>query len=214
MPLIHIENNGPQCSWGIWEIQESSKELIQLLEPRSSEATYLRYIEHEAKKCESTAARLVIKQILEQRDEEYLGILKDANNRPYLADASYNISLSHTENYAVGIVHQSKVVGIDMERIQGKLLKIAKRILSTEEQKEVNSNLDKLTIYWSAKETLYKIHSKRQLFFNRDLLISPFQLQNKGTLQGFLRSGDGQLRKHIIHYHKFKNHYICYGQSS
>ena len=214
MPLIHIEHQNPQCSWGIWEIQESSEKLIDLLEPRASEANYLNYIEHEQKKCESAAARLVIKQILAQKEEEYFGILKDANKKPYLADASYNISLSHTDSYAVGIVHGSNAVGIDVEKIRDKLLKIAHRVLSQEEQKAVKGDLDKLTIYWSAKETLYKIHSKRQLFFNRDLLVEPFDLQKKGALQTYIRQENGQLKPYQVYYHKFKNYYICFGHGS
>lgn len=213
MPLIHIENISPQCSWGIWEIKENSQDLIQQLSPRSSEAYYLKDIEHETKKCESAAARLVIKKIVEQRGEEYLGVLKGTNGKPYLADGSFRISLSHTENYAVGIVHTSKEVGIDIERVQDKLLKIAKRILSKDEQKDVQGNLDKLTIYWSAKETLYKIHSKGQLFFNSDLLISPFQLKPKGKLQSFLRV-DEVLSEHTLYYYSFnKDYYICFGQA-
>ncbi|OJJ17880.1 hypothetical protein BKI52_28905 [marine bacterium AO1-C] len=211
MPLIHIEHKGPQCSWGIWEIEENSQELVDLLSPRASEANYLKYIEHEKKRCESAAARLVIKQILEQKQEEYFGILKDANNKPYLSDASYNISLSHTDQYAVGIVHQSKAVGIDVEMIREKLLKISNRVLSQEEQQAVKGDLEMLTVYWSAKETLYKIHSKRQLFFNRDLIIDPFQLQQKGILQAYIRQDNGQLKPHQVYYHKFKNYYICFG---
>lgn len=214
MPLIHVENISPQCSWGIWEINESSRELIQQLSPRSSEAFYLKDIEHEAKKCESAAARLVIKQILEQKGEEYMGILKGTNGKPYLVDGSFRISLSHTENYAVGIVHTSKEVGIDIERVQEKLHKIAKRILSKDEQKDVKGNLEKLTIYWSAKETLYKIHSKGQLFFNNDLLISPFELQSRGTLQSFLRVNN-VLNEHTLYYYHFnKDYYICFGQAN
>ncbi|EAY29253.1 4'-phosphopantetheinyl transferase family protein [Microscilla marina] len=214
MPLIHVENSNPQCSWGIWEIKESSQELIQALSPRSSEAFYLNDIEHEAKKSESTAARLVIKKLLELQHEEYMGILKGTNGKPYLADGAYRISLSHTENYAVGIIHTSKEVGIDIERVQGKLLKIAKRILSKEEQKEVNNNLEKITVYWSAKETLYKIHSKGQLFFNSDLLVSPFRLAQRGELQSFLRV-NGTLNEHTLHYYCFnKDYYICFGQAN
>ncbi len=212
MPLIHIEHQEPQCSWGIWEIEENSRKLLDLLSPRASEAKYLNYIEHEKKKCESTAARLVIKQLLEQREEEYFGILKDANNKPYLSDASYNISLSHTDRYAVGIVHQSKVVGIDVEMIREKLFKIYHRVFSPEEQEAVEGDLDKITVYWSAKETLYKIHSKRQLFFNRDLIIEPFALQPKGVLKAYIRQDDGQMKPHKVYYHKFKNYYICFGQ--
>lgn len=212
MPLIHLENLNPQCTWGIWEIQENSQELIQQLAPRSSEAFYLRYIEHEVKRRESAAARLVIKHILEQKNEEYMGILKNATGKPYLADGAYRISLSHSTKYAAGIVHTSQEVGIDIERVQEKLLPISKRVLSLDEQKDVGGNLEKLAVYWCAKETLYKIYSKGQVFFNRDLLISPFKLQKQGTLKSLLKVDPDNVKEYKLHYYKFKNdYYICFG---
>src|SRR3712207_8655610 len=41
------------------------------------------------------------------------------------------------------------------------------------------NNLEKLCIYWCAKETLYKVHSEKQLDFRKNIKIEKFQ--NEGS---------------------------------
>lgn len=78
--------------------------------------------------------------------------------KPYLKDAAVNISISHSCEYAAVMVAPG-CCGMDVEMISGRAARVAHKFLSVEERNELageNQNL-LYTLFWSAKESLYKI---------------------------------------------------------
>lgn len=184
MPLIRLENVSSACSWSLWKIEEPTKELVGMLQPVESDRRQLQAIRNEEKQREWLASRLAAKCILEAWGHQYRGISKDQDDKPWLVALPFRISISHTADYGAAFIHREQKVGIDIEHPKEKLLRIQHKFLSVSELSDAQDRIDKLCIYWCAKEVLYKLHDRKQLIFNRNLRIAPFEMQQKGQLTG------------------------------
>ena len=116
--------------------------------------------------------------------DEAVEIKYDDKGKPYLAEDSRHISISHSHDKLAIIVNEKESTGIDIELIRDKVLKIKHKFLSTTELKDANDDVDKLLIYWAAKETLYKIYGLKEVDFIEHLFVKPFTKHNFGTIIG------------------------------
>ncbi|MES2567625.1 MAG: 4'-phosphopantetheinyl transferase superfamily protein [Bacteroidota bacterium] len=108
----------------------------------------------------------------------------DEKGKPYLLNDSRHISISHSHDRLAIIVNKSESTGIDIELIREKVLKIKHKFLNEGELKDAGDNVEKLLIYWAAKETLYKIYGLKEVDFIEHLLVKPFTKHNLGTIIG------------------------------
>jgi phosphopantetheinyl transferase len=77
--------------------------------------------------------------------------------KPFLPGEEYHFSISHCGDYAAAIVSRDKRVGVDIEIPVEKILWIKDKFLSTEELADFgDKDIDQLTLYWSAKEAVFK----------------------------------------------------------
>lgn len=184
MPLIRLENVSSLCSWALWKIEEPAEELVEMLQPMDDDWAQLRAIRHAEKQREWLASRLTAKQLLEAGGNEYRGISKDQYDKPSLVGLPFRISISHTAQYGAAIIHRDQKVGIDIEYPKEKLRRIQHKFLSVSELNDARGQVDKLCVYWCAKEVLYKLHDHKQLIFNQHLHVAPFEIQKNGRLNG------------------------------
>jgi 4'-phosphopantetheinyl transferase len=180
MPLEKLEASNERA-WGLWHIRESEAELIDLI--REFE-TIPPTITHEQKRLEFCVGRVLAKTLLEKLSVKFEGIIKDEFGKPFFKNNPYQLSLSHSYPYVGALIDKNKSVGIDVEQIKSKLLKIAPRVLHPTELKDAGDNEIKHCIYWCAKEALVKIYGKKDLVFAENLIIKPFTLQNEGNISG------------------------------
>jgi 4'-phosphopantetheinyl transferase len=141
-------------------------------------------ITHEQKRLEFCVGRVLAKTLLEKLSVKFEGIIKDEFGKPFFKNNPYQLSLSHSYPYVGALIDKNKSVGIDVEQIKSKLLKIAPRVLHPTELKDAGDNEIKHCIYWCAKEALVKIYGKKDLVFAENLIIKPFTLQNEGNISG------------------------------
>jgi len=180
MPLETIENS-PDIVWGLWKITEDEQTLTAEVAPFE---TIPENITNKSKRLEFIGARVLVKHLLEYRDVKFRGLTKDEFGKPFLKGLDFQISLSHSYPYVAAVIHQQHAVGIDVEQPKEKLLKIAPRILHPAEQLDAGKNVVKHCIYWCAKESLIKIHGKKDLVFAENLRIDPFIQGTHGELIG------------------------------
>jgi phosphopantetheinyl transferase len=179
MPVARITSLGENSCWALWKIEEEEEDLsYQAMESCPEDVI------SSQKRLEYLAGRALMKSMMEQLGHGYVGMRKDEAGKPFLKNSDYQVSLSHSFPYAAAQVHYSRPVGIDLEQPKEKLLRIASRILSPSEEEDAGDQITKHCIYWCAKEALYKIHGKRGLHFNSQLLLYPFQLKANGDLVG------------------------------
>jgi phosphopantetheinyl transferase len=183
MPLVRSETTGEASAWGLWQITETEEELsYAALESCPEE------IISPAKRKEFLAGRALVKALVEKVGFQYSGIRKDEQGKPYLRDQHHEISLSHSSPYVAAQVDAKAPVGIDIEQPKEKLLRIAPRMLSEQEQKDAGDDIVKHCVYWCAKEAMYKLYGKRGLHFHNELNIDPFTLKRSGELRGYIKS--------------------------
>ena len=168
-------------------------------------------LHHETKKQEFLAGRLALQQALTLLEHEYKGIKKDENGKPYLIDyqidykddnkenniENIHISLSHSYPFACALVSKqvsrcagtlSGACGVDIEQPKEKVLKVASRVFSENEIIFLEKDLTKNTVFWCAKEVLYKIYGKGEVNFKENLFIFPFENQTENQTESSIKN--------------------------
>lgn len=110
-------------------------------------------------------------------------ILYNEIGAPYI-DGEGFISISHANN-AVGMAYCKEFpVGLDLEPIHEKVMRVKHKFLSEEENKTLDSSsVEEMIKVWSGKEALYKMAGRKSIIFSEHLHLEKLDAQNwKGTL--------------------------------
>jgi 4'-phosphopantetheinyl transferase len=180
MPLENLHKR-EDYAWALWKIQEEETILKDLVYPFEIVPEHVTNI---TKRLEFLAARVLIRELMLKFQLEFKGLTKDEFGKPFLSGYDFQVSLSHSYPYVAAVIHRTKSVGIDIEQPKQKLLKVAPRVLHAEELLDAGTDLEKHCVYWSAKESLLKIHGRKDLTFAENLLIDPFSKEKEGQLIG------------------------------
>jgi 4'-phosphopantetheinyl transferase EntD len=129
---------------------------------------------------------------------------KDANNRPtlWVNGIQWFISITHAAHMAGIYLSKNKNVGIDLELVDTRILRVSQKFLNDAEQNfaGLTNQIAEMTLIWSAKETLYKLYSKKELDFKKHLNIGPFKLdQTEKYFWGVIVKDDFS-KKQKIHF--------------
>lgn len=209
MPLF-LQKEAPQAlSLFVWKATEETSFFVDfLLEPEKQEFLL---ISHPNKQKEFAAVRYMAQLICKENfGLAYQGIKKDENGKPYFYGISYEISISHCLPYVAIALHASQSVGVDIEKEQEKLLRVAPRVFSEMEINFCKDNLRKTCILWSCKETLYKIYAKKGLIFQTDLLIENFDDLTK-PIQAKIQTHTYLQNCQLYHCELEQGIHLCYG---
>lgn len=173
-----ILNNGGLL--GVWKITETYDELLEMLTKENQEKVlkHLSNIKSPKRALEWLSIRVVL-QILTNDNKT---VMHTSEGQPYLSDGSFQISISHSKDYAVVLLHKTKKVGVDIENISDRILKIEKRFISNNEYIDPSKRVLHLIIHWCVKETLYKLMNSSNVIFKNHLHVSPFSINNKGVI--------------------------------
>lgn len=160
------------CQWAIWKQEETIEELLAIL-PAAGIAyrEQLNKFSSETRKKEWLSVRVLLYKMLE--DEKQISY--HSSGRPYLADNSASISISHTKKYVAVIVAKDLQVGIDIERTGERIKRVVHKFVKEEElpdqpDKEV-ADIELYTILWSAKETMFKCMDTEAVDFREHLHV-------------------------------------------
>jgi 4'-phosphopantetheinyl transferase len=180
MPLEKIVLE-TERAWALWRITEDEDTLSAQLETIESPPST---ITNMGKRLEWIAGRLLVKEVSKRMELPFQGIVKDEYGKPYPSGYPYHLSLSHSFPYVATIFDKRGPVGIDLEQPKDKLLRVAHRIHSVTELQDAGTDIVKHCVYWCAKETLIKIHGKKDLVFAENMHIEPFELREEGDIRG------------------------------
>ena len=117
------------------------------------------------KSLESLAARYCLWELMKSLDLATLVLNQDYRQRPFLNHPIWHISISHSYPYAAACISKKPFTGIDLEKNDRNVQKIAPRFLNPTELELLNEDALKLTLAWSAKESIYKAVRKPGLSF-------------------------------------------------
>ena len=162
---------------------------------------------HPKRQREWLASRILVYELLQQFTPQPLPLQRDQNGKPYFDAPDLHVSITHSPHLAAVVLSDRYEVGIDIELVSPKALRVADKFL-TEEEKQYTGGDEQLTcLYWSAKETLYKMYSRRQLVFKENLFVSPAEAPN--VLQGRVQM-ESFLKLYQIYHDTIENHVLTY----
>lgn len=176
MPIHFHKKYSNDAQVLVWHITESISDMTSLIKLDNNETEILENIKAPHKKLEYALGQYSLRKLLELINIPFAGIYKDENGKPHLNNSEAHISISHTPEFLAVAYHPTQKLGIDLEKERPQILKIAHRVFSEAEVLEINDDIYKATVMWSAKEALYKLYGKRKVDFRENLFVN---LKNK-----------------------------------
>ena len=104
------------------------------------------------------------------------------------------------------------ITGIDIELKESKILNIQDKFLNKAEKRknEYQSNIDYLTMIWTAKESIYKALGIKGISFSDDIIVKNI-VKSKG--EGYYIN-DIKRYKFDLTFFSLDNYVLCYAQSN
>jgi 4'-phosphopantetheinyl transferase EntD len=188
MPLEKIVVESSRA-WALWLITEDEISLTRELNGLENVPESLK---NSQKRLEWLAGRVATREVMQSLNIAFHGIAKDEFGKPFPKMSDFHLSLSHSFPYAAALLDKNSPVGIDLEQPKEKLLRIARRIHHAEELRDLGTDLVKHCIYWCAKESMIKMHGRKDLIFAENMFIQPFQRNEEGNITGKFIIGDNE----------------------
>ena len=204
MPVIYQQQINEDCRLGIWKIEENEA-FFKGNVPLHREVT------HPHKRLQHLAGRFLLQYLFPDFPYE---LIKIADTRkPFLPDEEYHFSISHCGDYAAAIVSKTHRVGIDVEEPKDRILRVANKFLNQKEWSIVNSegsivhddpkpgtlnpelltpNSQLLTLFWSAKEAVFKWYGDGLVDFSADIQLNTLDL-GKGEIDCYFVKANADL---------------------
>jgi len=179
MPLYKTFSPSSQTTVKIWKITESFDYLIEGL-----------ILNHESSKRVSGMKSeihqrgfLSVRYLLAEFGYSDADLFYDNNGKPHLKDGKY-ISISHSFTFSA-VAISDDLIGVDIEKQRPKIGIIAHKFIGYEEDylnKETTDYINKLTVIWCIKESLYKLFATPGMLFKHHFLVIPFMLEDKTSV--------------------------------
>lgn len=179
MPLFNTWKCG-DARFAIWHVTETLPELrLYLSDSRLPYDEELGLLKSPTRKIEYTGTRVLLSLLCGEEKH----IVHLPSGKPYCPDGNFHLTISHTQGYvAVGICPTAEV-GIDIEYLSSRVLKVTDKFLSSEEIAQLPQSQEAKTIQallaWSAKETAFKVLGESGVDFSKHLHLAPFHTANK-----------------------------------
>lgn len=192
---------------GIWEITETLDQLYPIVTLTGQEEDTLKKFLNEKRKVEWLSVRALMKELLHKEAV----IVYNSENKPFLHDQSYNISISHSRNLTSILASKNKRVGIDLEFMSHKINELAEKFINEHEfiTKDAEKHNYHLYIHWCAKEAIYKICDKQDINFKQNIIIRPFKPADEGTIECIVSNRFG-VESYDVHYYHYNNYMIAW----
>jgi phosphopantetheine--protein transferase-like protein len=177
MPLFYQHNINDFTKLAVWRITENENFFLTKV-PLQKE------ISHPHKRLQHLAGRYLL-EIMEQNFPFHLIEISDSK-KPLLSGSKFHFSVSHCGDYAAAIVSKNKLVGIDIELITPKIERVKNKFLSESEIDILPENNTKfLTLFWSAKEAMFKWYGNGKVDFKNNMIIEQLSFEKE---QGFIKA--------------------------
>lgn len=212
MPVLFTKRTDPETTLCVWHAMEDPSDLYARLHLDPEDLQRVEAIRNQNRKRQWLGCRMALSHLMQT---SRIGIRYNEYGKPFLDSGRGSISFTHTGLFAAAIFSTSSEVGIDMEQVRDKIGRVAERFLSQQELSMASGKdrLEILTLFWAAKETLYKINGKPDLDMQHELCIESFD---------YLCAADGELKTRInapglntgirVAYHRLNDFIVAWAQ--
>lgn len=172
-----IEKISPLSALAVNNIEEVSQNGIDFLSFR--EKLSFANISRDDKRIEWKGARIAIKSALDCISLPYPGFYKDEHGKSHPMDGYGHVSLTHTKGIAAAIFHKDMPVGIDLDYVRGKVVRLGPKFLDSREIAFLDNDPMLYTIAWSAKESIFKCQGRKGISLKSNILLEAFSIEDK-----------------------------------
>ncbi|MAB48240.1 MAG: 4-phosphopantetheinyl transferase [Flavobacteriaceae bacterium] len=168
-----------QTTVKIWKIEESYDELFEPLDLKPQSLDRVLGMKSELHQ----RGFLSVRHLLREFGYTDQDLFYDDNGKPHLKDGNH-ISITHSFTFS-GVIVSDKEVGIDIEMQRDKIAVIAHKFVDYEFNyldKSADDYINKLTVIWGIKESLYKLFATPGMLFKEHFLVIPFTFEEGETI--------------------------------
>jgi len=196
MPLhkvIYLSNN---TKLYLWKITEDFDTLFNQVKLKDSSLVRLKTMKSEIHQ----KGFLAVRMLLQHNDYNDFDLFYDEFGKPHLKvdfenlsqhenskklltealEGNNFISISHSNDFSAIAISDSKV-GLDLEQLKEKTLRIAKRFMDVSHLENLSEEekIKKATIVWGIKESIFKIKNEKGISFPNHIFEDDFTFKDK-----------------------------------
>ncbi|MCW1146617.1 4'-phosphopantetheinyl transferase family protein [Flavobacterium lacisediminis] len=174
MPLHKILHINENTTAYFWHITEDVTWLFRAVSLRDTSLFRLEGMKSE----EHQRGFLAVRMLLQHLGYTDYDLTYDEAGKPHLSDGKH-ISISHSHEFSC-ICISNKLMGIDLEKLKEKTLKIAPRFMEVKHLENLSTleQIEKSTVIWGVKESIFKIKNEKGISFPEHIFEAEFDLKN------------------------------------
>jgi phosphopantetheinyl transferase len=188
LPLFYSHTINETTRLAIWHIAEAEDFFLEKV-PIS------RLITHPHKRLQHLAGRYLLQYLFPYFPIHLIQIAD--TRKPYLPNESHHFSISHCGDYAAAIVSTTHRVGLDIEVPVERIRKIQHKYLSEKdgglklENMAATEAIKRLTLAWSAKETIFKWYGLGEMDFRNHMFLNRISAEGDiGIIEAIFAKND------------------------
>ena len=170
MPLHKIIQINETTTAYFWHITEDVTSLFRAVSLRDTSLFRLEGMKSE----EHQKGFLAVRMLLQHLGYTDYDLTYDEAGKPHLSDGKH-ISISHSHEFSC-ICISDELMGIDLEKLKEKTLKIAPRFMEVKhlENLSTSEQIEKATVIWGVKESIFKIKNEKGISFPEHIFEDEF----------------------------------------
>ena len=181
MPLhkvIYLSNNAKLY---LWKITEDFDALFNQIRLKDSSLARLQTMKSENHK----KGFLAVRMLLQHNDYNDFDLYYDEFGKPHIKPQGCSvkeveISISHSNDFSAIVISEQKV-GLDLEQLKEKVLKIAPRFMDVSHLENLSETekMETATVVWGIKECIFKIKNEKGISFPDHIFEDDFNYDDK-----------------------------------
>ena len=164
-----------------WQITEDFNSLFRAVILKDTSLARLEKMKSESHQKGFLAVRMLLQSI----GYSDFDLIYDESGKPHLekkeTKKKLNISISHSFDFSCICISQKSIVGIDIEILKPKILRIAPKFMDLSHLNNLSESeqIEKATVIWGAKESIFKIKSEKGISFPKHIFEDAFSINDK-----------------------------------
>ena len=203
MPLVFTkDHHGSQIA--LWSIEEEESFFAERIPYRPDSS-------HAVKRLQQLSSRYLLELMHPSFPFHQVEISKAG--KPILAESVLHFSVSHCDGFSAAILGKNAPVGIDVERINPRILRVETKFLNANEYEllsECNeeSRVVYATLFWSIKETVFKWWGDGAVDFAEQIQIKKIELLDQG--KAVIEFGTDSEKMLFVDYIRYQDTWVTY----
>ncbi|TDP60341.1 4'-phosphopantetheinyl transferase family protein [Flavobacterium dankookense] len=191
MPLhkvVYLSNN---TKLYLWKITEDFDTLFNEVSLKDSSLKRLKDMKSESHQKGFLAVRMLLKYL----DYTDFDLYYDEFGKPHIKPQGCSIkeveiSISHSNDFSAVVISEQKV-GLDLEQLKEKTLKIAPRFMDVSHLDNLSQEekIKKATVVWGIKECIFKIKNEKGISFPNHIFEDDFSFEDKKSTATLIFNG-------------------------